>query len=387
METFKEQDMSPLLTVIVTCYNVEKYLDKCILSIVYQTYTNLEILLIDDGSPDKCGEICDAWQEKDQRIRAIHKQNEGLAYARKTGIENATAEYVTFVDADDWIHVDMYSNMMAALLSTGSDIAQCGVCMVYEDGSIKHRYSNLITGTFEIVGRIEGVLLIIENDKWMSWMWNKIFKKHLFDGINFFKGNSYAEDFISHYLFHKANQSVYFSDEYCFYLQRSESITGSTNFFQKSSNITDSPHFSKQLKNHCDYFESWFDRFCFVNQHPEYHSKLPHIKMYVLFIGIGLLRNILVFPKYFDVDYFRKNAEKLSSIFITRKDKLPRGLKIEFYILKYAGAISYKFMRTLYVAILNIMNRLKIKNRPTYTLFFDLKASFWNYWYNNLNRK
>jgi len=92
-----------LLSDVVPCYNVEKYLDKCISSIVSQTYTNLEILLIDDSSPDNSGMMCDAWQDRDKLTRVIHKQNEGSSFARKTEVDNTTAEYVTFVDSDDWI--------------------------------------------------------------------------------------------------------------------------------------------------------------------------------------------------------------------------------------------------------------------------------------------
>ena len=103
---------SPLLSVIVPCYNVEKYLDKCIASIGAQTYANLEIILIDDGSADRTGELCDVWQARDPRIKVIHKQNEGSSYARKTGVENATAEYFAFVDSDDWIDPYMYSDMI-----------------------------------------------------------------------------------------------------------------------------------------------------------------------------------------------------------------------------------------------------------------------------------
>ena len=350
----------PLLTVIVTCYNVEKYLNKCISSIVGQTYNNFEILLIDDGSPDRCGEICDAWQEKDQRIRAIHKQNEGLAYARKTGVEHATGEYVTFVDADDWIDADMYANMIAALIATGSDIAQCGVCEVYEDGSMTHRDSEQKTGKYEIVGRIEGVLLIVGNEKWYSWMWNKIFKKHLFDGINFYKGNSYAEDFISHYLFHKANQSIYFSDEYCYYFQRSDSISGSTGL-------------SNHLKRHYDFFEALYDRLCFVEQYSEYHSALLTIKPWVIDLGIKLLRNSIIFPQYFNVGCFKEKSKQLRSISLKQREKIKiNSIKIEFYILKLAGSNGYQFFRMMYNAMIKITNCLKITNRQTFTLYrFD----------------
>jgi len=353
----------PLLTVIVPCFNVEKYVEKCIYSIVNQIYTNLEILLIDDGSTDNCGAICDAWQERDSRVRVIHKQNEGLAYARKTGVENATAEYITFVDGDDWIDKEMYADMMKAMLSTNSDIAQCGVCMVYEeDGRKVHLDNEFKTGAFEIIGRIEGVLLILENKKWHSWMWNKIFKKHLFEGIVFPKGRGYGEDFISHSLFHKANQSVFTSDEYCYYLQRSDSYTGTLNI-------------SNQIKNQCDFLEAWYERYIFVKQNPEYHSALSRSKLWVLRLGIHLLRNIIVLPQHFNVDtslLFDAKAKQLRSIELNRNDRLQRSLTIEFYVLKFAGPKCYIFFRSLYVALLNSTNRLRITNRPTYHLLSDL---------------
>ena len=185
----------PLLSVVVPCYNVEKYLDKCIVSIVEQTYPNLEILLIDDGSPDNSGAICDTWQERDSRIRVIHKQNEGSSYARKTGVEIATAEYITFVDSDDWIDRNMYSDMMTALLSTNSDIVQCDFCIVHEDGRIEHRVQERNT-TVETMGRVEGVIMILEDHDWRTSMFTKIFKKKLFEHVEFPKGRAYGEDMI-----------------------------------------------------------------------------------------------------------------------------------------------------------------------------------------------
>ena len=92
------------VSVVVPVYNVEKYLDRCVSSIVNQTYSNLEIILVDDGSPDRCPELCDAWARRDNRIRVIHKQNTGLGMARNTGIENATGDYICFFDSDDYIH-------------------------------------------------------------------------------------------------------------------------------------------------------------------------------------------------------------------------------------------------------------------------------------------
>ena len=95
-----------LISVVLPIYNVEKYLNRCIKSIITQTYKNLEVILVDDGSPDHCPRICDEWAKKDARIKVIHKKNEGLGMARNTGIENATGEYICFVDSDDYIAPD-----------------------------------------------------------------------------------------------------------------------------------------------------------------------------------------------------------------------------------------------------------------------------------------
>lgn len=387
----------PLLTVIVPCYNVEKYVDKCIASIVDQTYSNLEILLIDDGSADNTGTICDTWQERDSRIRVIHKQNEGLPYARKTGMEHTTAEYVTFLDSDDWIDLNMYSDLMAALLSTDSDIAQCGVCEVYEDERIVHRNSEHKTRDFEVVGRVEGVLLISDDKKWRSWMGNKIYRKHLFEGIEFPKARRFAEDFISHDLFHKAKQSVYLHREYYFYLQRSGSIT-------KVRNVP------AEMKNQCDYFEAHFERYSFINRHPEYHNALPLLKYRTICVGINLLRSIIGYPQFFADDYFDEKMEQLRSIpvyftracfvyigkrlhlasnnltgssfqnifkqdsaspeqsreqnfsvRITRKDK--RNLIMNLYLFVLCPKKCYKYLISFYVRIIRVTNEFKITNR------------------------
>ena len=348
----------PLLSVIVPCYNVEKYVDKCISSIVDQTYSNLEIILIDDGSTDNTGELCDAWQERDSRIRVIHKQNEGLAYARKTGVENATAEYVTFVDADDWIDLEMYSNMITLLLNTNSDIAQCGVCMVYEDGRVKHMNSEKKTGVYEILGRVESVLLLLENRRWRSWMWNKVFKKHLFDNVVFPKEREYSEDFVSLYAFHNANQSVYTHDEYCYYLQRYGSISYADSI-------------KKCLKNHTDLYDAWYERYIFVQKYPEYHSAIPHLKFWTLVLGMCLLRNLIVHQSYRKKDYFYTTAKQLRSFSLSSNDKLRGFIKIEFYLLKISPII-YKIFRWMYVMVIKITNKLRItSNRKTDSLLSD----------------
>ena len=347
-----------LLSVIVPCYNVEKYLDKCISSIVNQTYTHLEILLINDGSTDETGARCDSWQAKDRRIRVIHKENEGSSYARKTGAESATGEYIAFVDADDWIDAGMYADMMTALLTTGSDIAQCDVCEIFEDGRMVHRSNEHKTGNFEVVKRTEGVLLILEDNKWRSWMVNKIYRKHLFEGIEFPKGRGFGEDFIAHHLFHKASQTVYLHREYYFYFKRKGSITQAQNI-------------PAEMKSQRDYSDAYFDRYSFVKQHPEYHSALASVKYMTNCAGIHLLRNMIVNPQYFTSDYFYAKSEQLRSISLNQGDKLGRRLKIDFYLLKISPGL-YKILRSFYVRIIRVTNRLKITDRPISRSLYDI---------------
>ena len=341
----------PLLSVIVPCYNTEKYLDRCLTSITSQTYNNLEILLIDDGSTDQTGMLCDAWQVKDWRIRAIHKQNEGPSYARKTGIENATSGYVTFVDADDWIDPDMYAGMMAALLSTGSDITQCGVCEVYEDGRMNHRDNADKRGTLEVVGRVESVLLILEDGKWRSWLCNKVFKKQLFENIVFPKGRGFGDDFIALELFHKAQQTVYLYCDYYFYFQRSDSIVNSKNI-------------PAEMKKQRDYFDAYYERYVFSRQFPEYQSAMFSVKYMTICVGMNMLRNMMVHPQYFTNDFFYEKAKQICTIPVERGDRFQRSIKMNLFVMKINPKL-YFFLKSIYLKILNITNIIKLTNRPT----------------------
>lgn len=136
-ENIEEQ----LITVVIPVYRVEKYLDRCVESIVNQTYQNLEILLIDDGSPDNCPEMCDEWARKDCRIRVIHKENQGLGMARNTGIENASGRYICFFDSDDYISPELIRKAYMKIRQEQADLVLYGYIMACPE---KHRYVPLI---------------------------------------------------------------------------------------------------------------------------------------------------------------------------------------------------------------------------------------------------
>ena len=150
-----------LVSVIVPVYKVEFYLSECIESILKQTYQNLEIILVDDGSPDDCGSICDKYAQQDKRIKVFHKNNEGLSEARNYGIERATGDYLSFVDSDDWIEPDMFETLVSVVVVNDSDIVCCGYYREYNG------YKETILKIDKIIGNIVDLqkMLIIENSK------------------------------------------------------------------------------------------------------------------------------------------------------------------------------------------------------------------------------
>ncbi len=213
-----------LISVIVPIYNVEKYVNKCVGSIVNQTYTNLEIILVDDGSPDRCPEICDEWAKKDSRIKVIHKKNGGLSDARNAGMKIASGDYIAFVDSDDWIAPEMYERLLMAIKNDNSDIAACAVKMVWEDGSS----SKLLTlRTNCVLSQYEAQSELLSEKKLKQPVFYKLYRMENIRHIPFEKGK-YHEDVFWSYQAIGCAKRVSLSDYIgYFYLQRIESIMGS----------------------------------------------------------------------------------------------------------------------------------------------------------------
>ena len=152
-----------MISIVVPVYNVEKYLDECVLSIVNQTMKDIEIILVDDGSTDSSGARCDAWAEKDERITVYHKPNGGLMSAWKYGVSRASGDYIGFVDSDDWIDPDMYERMLSAAQETGAEMVCASLVCEYEDGRQVYQTDKLKPGFYDrerILAEISPVLLI-----------------------------------------------------------------------------------------------------------------------------------------------------------------------------------------------------------------------------------
>lgn len=212
-----------LISVIVPVYKVEQYLDKCVQSIVDQTYRNLEIILVDDGSPDSCGAMCDAWAEKDSRIKVIHKENGGLSDARNAGMAAASGKYMGFVDSDDCITPDMYQLLLERMVSDGSDIAACGVEMVYENGSPGQMLT--ASGSW-VLDREEAMEAIVRESLLKQPVWYKLYRAELIQDIPFAVGKYHEDVFWTWQAIDRAEKISVFDTPCYYYLQRSGSIMG-----------------------------------------------------------------------------------------------------------------------------------------------------------------
>ena len=186
----------PELSIIVPVYKVEKYLPRCIDSILAQTFGDFELILIDDGSPDGCGRICDEYARKDKRIVVIHQKNMGVSAARNAGLDIARGRYIGFVDSDDWIEPRMYEVMMDAIRENGADMAVCGVRYADEDGKFT-RADMLSEGVYSRNGLLEDVFAM--PNRLGGGCCNKVFDASKIASVRFKVGMTIAEDAL--YLF------------------------------------------------------------------------------------------------------------------------------------------------------------------------------------------
>lgn len=210
-----------LISIIIPVYKVEKYLEKCIESVLKQTYTNLQIILVDDGSPDNCGKICDEYAKKDSRIEVIHKANGGLSDARNVGISKAKGRYIGFVDSDDWINKEMYKILYELCEKNNSDIAECRYTVTTGNEMNLDNSSNLIT----ILNNEEAIKSLYTNTSYGSVVsWNKLYRCELFKDIKFPEGKLNEDQFTTYKLYYKSNKIVLIDKVLYYYFQSTKSI-------------------------------------------------------------------------------------------------------------------------------------------------------------------
>lgn len=219
--------MKNLISVIVPVYKVEQYLDDCINSLVKQSYVNLEIILVDDGSPDNCPRKCDEWAQKDSRIKVIHKKNGGLSSARNAGLNIAKGNYYAFVDSDDWIEHTMYADMVKILKAYNVDFVAGKInCYIEEKDKFvpfMEKSDRYIIKQNKLFSKEEYRKLIISN-KIESAVWNKLYRKEYIDNLRFKEGRLYEDYLFSYYATKRMKAMYYLATPYYNYRIRENSI-------------------------------------------------------------------------------------------------------------------------------------------------------------------
>lgn len=209
---------NPTISVIIPVYRVEAYLDACLASVTGQRYENLEILLVDDGSPDRCGQICDDWAAKDSRIRVIHKENGGAGQARNVALAQATGELIGFVDSDDYISPDLYAHLYS-LMDGETDIAECGYTDTLDDSAV--------FDSPDVERRAftpeEAMQAHIQDTLFQQVIWNKLYRRQVVEGISFPEGNLIDDEFWTYRVLGRARKLVHSEARMYAYRQQPDS--------------------------------------------------------------------------------------------------------------------------------------------------------------------
>lgn len=215
--------MADLISIIVPVYNVEKYLDQCIESIINQTYKELEIFLIEDGSPDNCGAICDSWAKKDDRIKVFHVDNGGSARARNIGLLHAKGKYVGFVDADDFLMPSMYEILYKLAINSSAEITECGYYKVTSD--VMHNSLNNLEGkTIRTFNTAEALLENVRDTVVQQVVWNKLYLKRIIGNTFFTEGKYIDDEFWTYKIIGSAKKIVSTTEKLYCYRQQEASM-------------------------------------------------------------------------------------------------------------------------------------------------------------------
>lgn len=210
------------ISIIVPIYKVEPYLERCIDSILSQSYSNLEIILVDDGSPDNCPQICDSYAAKDDRIIVIHKKNGGLSEARNYGLDKASGDYIVFVDSDDYIRSDMCEVLLKNALTTNADMVLCDYHWVDNCGNDLHIKNKLKNEILTPEQYFQSYMNTIEMGYIIAW--NKLYKKYIFKNLRFPVGKINEDYYLMHRIIYKCQSIMCITEKLYYYVQTDNSI-------------------------------------------------------------------------------------------------------------------------------------------------------------------
>lgn len=309
-----------MISVIVPVYNVEKYLDRCVKSILSQSFSDFELLLVDDGSPDRCGEMCDEYAKGDSRIKAFHKRNGGLSDARNFGIEKALGEYLMFVDSDDYIHEQMLETLHRLITENDADLAVCSAMDVFEGKEV--------TQVREIreftLNKTESYKYMLRGDGLPSAC-NKLYKRQTVGEVRFPVGKLYEDGFFTPQILKRVEKTAVTSRPMYYYFRRADSITTKP-FREGDLDVIEAYDICvRQVRELCPEalpFAEFRYRNAYFNvldkmlmrddckSIPEYKTTVKYLKSHTLDIirdpGFGKMRKIAAVALKFSVPLYKK---------------------------------------------------------------------------------
>ena len=303
----------PIISIIVPVYNVESYLERCIESILNQSFKEFELILVNDGSTDGCKDICNEYKTKDKRIKVIHKENGGLSSARNAGLDIARGKYIGFVDSDDFINKDMYKILFDTIQANNSDMVICDYYKVNEDDINKFRNLKCNCENIKIknLNNLESIDNLFLTGEKFIFAWNKLYKRELFNDLRYEKGRIYEDEYLAHRILYKCNKVSIIEAKIYYYVQRKGSLINSpftVRRFDKVYAIKDRVDFlrEKKLTNLEDKAEKTFIDYFVWNYFVAY-QRLENIES-----------ELKILKKMFNRVFFKS----LDNKFISLKEKL-----------------------------------------------------------------
>ncbi|PYZ96955.1 beta-1,4-galactosyltransferase [Alteribacter lacisalsi] len=221
--------MCDKVSIVIPVYKVENYLDRCVNSVTGQTYENLEIILVNDGSPDRCGAMIDGYAKTDHRINALHKENGGLSDARNFGMEHVSGTYTMFLDSDDWLDSRAVENMLEALKTNNADVVQSAFYYAHASYSLFDNRVYRKDGSQDVLENEELMYELVVNEKVKNFAWGKLYRTDLIRPLPFKKGVLFEDVFWAHHVMKQVKRFVLLHDPLVYYLQREDSIVASYN--------------------------------------------------------------------------------------------------------------------------------------------------------------
>jgi glycosyltransferase involved in cell wall biosynthesis len=324
--------MEKIISVIVPVYNVEAYLPKCLNSILKQKFVDFELILVDDGSTDSSGKICDDFALLDQRIKVIRQKNGGLSNARNSGINIAIGKYFSFIDSDDWIDENMFFEMYNQAIQNEADIVIAGHYSVELDGTI---VDNTKLNKQRLLNRVEATSLILGDEEIYSFAWDKLYKSDLFESIRYPDGRVFEDTATTYKLFNKAEIFVQMNQPFYYYLRR-------------ESGICLTPEFSRVMKRKEDNYVAFLERYEFALANKEYAHMIAICQEKVFEQGQQFLHYIVKnklnkkeYP-YFEI------LSKLSALDFSKNGLISKKKKFEHRMMRISFGIYTSFLSGFY---------------------------------------